>query len=121
MTRSAPNGASTTTSSATRGMLGASAPGHGSVCRSTRPMGRREAMRLPKRWRVPCAPGRSTAAANKEHLVARKLPAQQLGLVFAFAAGQVGEARVNLLQAEHLGVRQASGFAHDAGGVDDAV
>jgi len=58
---------------------------------------------------------------SKEHLVARKLPAQQLDLALAFAAGQVGEARVNLLQAEHVGVRQASGFAHDAGGVDDAV
>ena len=64
MTRSGPNGASTTTSTAARGMLCTSgAAGQGSWWRSTRPTGRRESTRLPN-CRRPSLPGRSTAGTK---------------------------------------------------------
>src|SRR2546425_1536260 len=58
---------------------------------------------------------------SEEHEVARELAPERLDLVLALAPGQIGEADVDLLQAQDVGVGDAPRLVRDARRVDDAV
>jgi len=98
-------------------MLGALVRGHGSAWRITRPTGKREAMRLPKRLRAPSLPGTSTAEAKNTKWPGNSRRSASTWFL-AVAAGQVGEAEVDLLQAEDVGIGDAPRFVRDARRID---
>src|SRR3989442_6350129 len=58
---------------------------------------------------------------REEHEVPGEFAPERLDLVLALAPGQIGEADVDLLQAQHVGVGDAPRLVRDACRVDDAV
>ena len=121
MTRSGPNGASTTASTATRGMLrlvGQRRPGQLVAQHAPDRQARQDQVAEAAASRS--CPGRSTAG-SEERLVAGQLALQHLDLVLARASGHFREVARDFLQADDVRIGETRCFGGDAPRVDASV